>query len=189
MEINQFKFSFLIGLIFVFCNDLSAASRFVLMIENDRQNAVISLAKTQIGVREETNKERIAEYLASVGIKGKASWCSAFQYWLQKQIYSQPYYPRSAVANSIYDKAVKTGKKVPYKAEVGDYIVWKNPGSWTGHVGLVIEVSGDQVKTIEGNTSSISVRTGGMVAEKMRHIYHPIGKLKVRGLVGRFRGI
>jgi hypothetical protein len=84
---------------------------------------------------------------------------------------------------------VKTGKKVPYKAEVGDYIVWKTQGSWTGHVGLITEVSGDKVKTIEGNTSSISVRTGGMVALKTRHIYHPIGKLKVRGLVGRFRGI
>ena len=169
-------------------NSISAV-KYALPIAEDKQIEVIQLAKTQIGIKEETNSKQIQKYLESVGIYTKASWCSAFQYWLQKQIYYQPYYPRSAVANSIYDKAVKTGKKVPYKAEVGDYIVWKDPGSWTGHVGLVIEVSGDQVKTIEGNTSSISVRTGGMVAEKMRHIYHPIGKLKVRGLVGRFRGI
>lgn len=161
--------------------------KYSLPIAEDKQIEVIQLAKTQIGIKEETNAKQIQQYLKSVGIYTKASWCSAFQYWLQKQIYSQPYYPRSAVANSIYDKAVKNGKKVPYKAEVGDYIVWKTPGSWTGHVGLVVSVNGQNVETIEGNTSSISVRTGGMVAEKTRHIYHPIGKLKVRGLVGRFR--
>lgn len=148
----------------------------------------VEIATSQIGIREETNQLQILNYLNRVGIKGMTAWCAAFQYWVMdeacKKLCIQNTLPRTAVANAYFDYGKSKGKRTSYKANPGDLIVWKSD-SWTGHVGLVVrQVSKQTVETIEGNTSSLSVRTGGAVERKQRSIYHPIGKLKVRGLIG-----
>jgi len=103
---------------------------------------------------------------------------------MTKQLKQKNPYPRSAFANYLYNYAIKNGIKTKYNVQEGDYIVWKVANEIYGHIGLVVGVWQTGVITIEGNTGSNTIRTGGMVAKKFRSITNPIGRLKVRGLVG-----
>lgn len=148
----------------------------------------IELAKAEIGVTEENNPIRVREYQKTVCIPADAAWCSAFQYFISKEANKQlkqiNQYPKSGLANYIYNYARRKGTKTIYIAKQGDYIVWKVANQIYGHVGLVTKVNQSTVETIEGNTGSATIRTGGMVAKKTRSITNPIGRLKVQGLVG-----
>jgi hypothetical protein len=148
----------------------------------------IDIASKEIGITEENNPDRVYEYQKSVGISRHDPWCSAFQYYVSnqasKRLKQKNPYPNSAIANYLYNYAIKNGIKTKYNIQEGDYIIWKVANEVYGHIGLVVGVWQTGVITIEGNTGSNTIRTGGMVAKKFRSIINPIGRLKVRGLVG-----
>ena len=191
MKSRGFAILLIMVMLLTFTQALSAQTRYELQAPYNT-NLRILIAKSQIGIREETNQSQILNYLRSVNINRMASWCAAFQYWVYdsacRQIKVVNSLPKSAVANSYYDFGKRNGLRTTYQARPGDLIVWKSD-SWSGHIGMVIrQLSKQTVETIEGNTSSKSVRTGGAVESKVRSIYHPIGKLKVRGLIGFANG-
>lgn len=179
----------LILFVFLPVYSLIAQQRYVLPTMYNTNILRVELAETQLGVREETHPRVIREYLKSVGIYTSASWCNAFQYWMMDSVCRELQIinpmPISGVANSSYDYAKRKGVKTQFVPQLGDLLIWKTEGSWTGHVALIVKIRNKaSVITIEGNTSSNSVRTGGAVEKKVRLVNHPIGRLLVRGIVG-----
>ena len=179
----------LIILTFLLFSSALAQQRYELPTIYNTNKLRVELAETQLGVREETHPQIIRAYLKSVGIYTNASWCNAFQYWLMDSVCNELQIinpmPRSGVANSSYDYAKRKGIRTQFVPQQGDLLIWKTDGNWTGHIALIIKIRNkESVITIEGNTSSNSVRTGGAVEKKIRLTNHPIGKLLVRGIVG-----
>ncbi len=179
----------IIILLLLTATSLYAQQRYELTTLRNTNLERIELAKSQLGVREEKNPAQIRKYLASVNIYSNAAWCQAFQFWLMDSICNKlkivnPL-PQSGLAISSYNYAKKVGIRTQFIPQAGDLLVWKTEGKWTGHVALIVQVKSEKsVITIEGNTSSKSVRTGGAVERKERLVNHPIGKLLVYGIVG-----
>jgi hypothetical protein len=176
-------------LVIILANVVYSQQRYELPTLFDTNLPRIELAETQLGIREETNFSIIQEYLRSVNIYANASWCNAFQYWLMDSVCRELQIinpmPKSGLANSSYDYAIRKGNRTTFIPQPGDLIVWRTEGKWTGHVGLIIQARNQaSVITIEGNTSSNSFRTGGCVEKKVRLTNHPIGKHLLRGIVG-----
>jgi hypothetical protein len=186
---RDIRYIVLLVIIFLTVRPVNAQQRYELPTLFDTNLPRIQLAATQLGIREETNSSIIQEYLKSVNIYTNASWCNAFQYWLMDSVCRglqiiNPM-PQSGLANSSYDYALRKGVRTPFIPKPGDLLIWRTEGHWTGHVGMIIQIRNKaSVITIEGNTSSNSVRTGGCVEKKVRLTNHPIGKLLIRGIVG-----
>ncbi len=129
-------------------------------------NQLLTIAKSQIGVREATGNndgEAVECYLHYTGNKKGEPWCAAFISWVFGQAgYSQP---RTAWSPSLFPKsrAVKTIKPATVFG-----IYFKDKGR-IAHVGLVERQQHDWIYTIEGNTNSAGSREGDGVYRKLRH--------------------
>lgn len=186
---NLIRHIALFVLVLLTIHSLNAQQRYELPTIFNTNLLRVELAETQLGIREETHPRVIREYLKSVGIYTSSSWCNALQYWLMDSVCRELQIinpmPISGVANSSYDYAKRKGYRTLFAPQLGDLLIWKTEGSWTGHVALIVKIRNKaSVITIEGNTSSNSVRTGGAVEKKVRLVHHPIGRLLVRGIVG-----
>lgn len=131
----------------------------------------------------------IRDYLTTVNIKRPAPYCQAFVYYCFYMADSNNIpIPRTAVANEPYNYAKKIGIKVKYEAKIHDLIVWKRAKSWTGHVERIFAINkAGWVHTVGANTSNNKYgdqRDGEGVYIKIRNIYHPLGRLNIRGLIG-----
>lgn len=167
---------------------LNCLEKYVLKENVETKELRLKEANKYLGITEEKNKNLIFEFQKSVDISKNAAWCYAFQYYCYNNVCNnleiKNVLPKTGVANEFFNYAKRLGIKREYKAKAGDYIVWKAVNSWQGHIGIIKKVnSNNTVVTIEGNTGAETVRTGGMVAKKVRSYQHPIGRLKVRGLV------
>lgn len=83
--------------------------------------------------------------------------------------------------------AVKIGKKTAYKSHVDDLIYWRSGKAWSGHVERIIAIlTGGWVRTVGFNTScgGGDEREGSGVCIKKRNIFHPLGRLRILGLIG-----
>jgi len=131
---------------------------------------LLKRAEKEIGISIKNNPARVQEFRASVGLS-KGNWCAAFvRYILDNSIYRK--FPiRSGVANAyktrhtVDAKDVLTGK---VKVGQGWLVIWKNKGSWTGHIGWVVVWNRMCGSTIEGNTSDNDTRQGGNVEYKSK---------------------
>lgn len=114
--------------------------------------------------------EHVQKYLASVGITFPASWCCAFVYWSFEQAAIQmgvknPLFKTGGVIN-LYNHSQANRRSTPMK---GDVFIMDH-GHGLGHTGMVIDVQGDYVYTIEGNTNDTGSREGFEVCKKKRII-------------------
>jgi len=133
---------------------------------------LLKRVEKEIGISIRNNPAKVQEFRASAGLD-KGSWCACFVRWgLDGSMYAK--FPiRSGVANAyktrytVKAKDVLTGK---VKVGQGWLVIWKNKGSWTGHIGYVIDWDKMWGYTIEGNTSSNNTRQGGNVERKKRKI-------------------
>lgn len=152
---------------------------------------------SQLGTREATNRNdgvQVEKYLASVGLGVGNPYCAAIQYYCfseaaRKLNIAQSEIPiiKTGSSQKLYDWAEKVGKKSSINPKPNDIIVWRDGKSYSGHVARVMAVGrGGWVTTIEGNTTSGekgNQREGGGVYEKQRNLFHPLGRMKVRGLI------
>jgi hypothetical protein len=185
----------IIVLLFILCPNLWAGDKYIIPVKKDVYNLSMEILKSQVGVREATGRndgKEVEMYLKSVGrFKGDA-YCAAFQYWcffeaVKRLGYDNSYIPinRTGLANGIYNFASETGVHSTFLPSVGDLLVWRNKGSYSGHIERITKVQiGGYVTTIGGNTSGTSLNEGDGVYVKRRHIKNPIGRMLVRGLVG-----
>jgi hypothetical protein len=123
-------------------------------------------------------------------------YCAAGQYFCFKEAanqlgISESYIPipRTGLANAVYNSSLSNGRKTRYSASVHDLIVWRKNNSVHGHIERVISTSaGGWVRTVGFNSSVIvnGKKIEGVFVQR-RNIFHALGKLRIRGLVG-FKG-
>ena len=135
-----------------------AAHRSVRLTSDKAQNAV-SLATSQIGVRENgSSNDSIEVRKYKNGARNSNAWCASFVSWCygrgQNNNNAKTFgYDQST--QSIRAKAMNAGhyssKNSSYVPQVGDLAIWRYSSS-TGHVGIISKVNPDgSFETIEGN--------------------------------------
>lgn len=151
----------------------NSASSAILTAPNPLLTSALKIAATQVGQMESPVGSNwghpVQDYLNSVGINSPNSWCMAFVYWC---------YNKAAVELGRSNPLVKTGGVLKgwndtsaLKILTNDAI--NNPslvlpgqifiistGGGLGHTGLVENVSGGILTTIEGNTNDGGSREG-----------------------------
>jgi hypothetical protein len=108
----------------------------------------IATARAELGLREDAgpNRDRagkIAAWLKACGVGPDQAWCAAFA----------SYCLRAGGVNAKCAGAVRLGRTWPSTREplLGDLIWYPTDDQGHGHIGLVEQVGGDFVVTIEGN--------------------------------------
>ena len=138
---------------------------------------VINIAKKYVGVCEDppnSNKVVFNTKFYAREVSGvNYPWCCAFIWCIFNEAGIN--IKRTASCMMLGDWFKQEEKYHKDNPQVGDIVFFKFSGSsrWTNHVGLVIEVNGNTLTTIEGNTSSDnkgSQNNGGMVAIRTRKI-------------------
>lgn len=138
---------------------------------------VINVAKKYVGVCEDPpNSNKVVFNTKFYGREVSGAnypWCCAFIWCIFNEAGID--IKRTASCMMLGDWFKQEGKYHKDNPQVGDIVFFKFSGSsrWTNHVGLVIEVNGNTLTTIEGNTSSDnkgSQNNGGMVAIRTRKI-------------------
>ena len=138
---------------------------------------VINIAKKYVGVCEDPpNSNNVIFNTQFYGREVSGAnypWCCAFIWCVFNEAGIN--IKRTASCMMLGDWFKQEEKYHKDNPQVGDIVFFKFSGSsrWTNHVGLVIEVNGNTLTTIEGNTSSDnkgSQNNGGMVAIRTRKI-------------------
>lgn len=121
---------------------------------------VISVLAEQVGVKELTGKndgKEVEAYLKSVGLGKGYAWCQAFLYWgfdkASKMVGKSNPMPKTAGVLDNWNKSKEYQVKKGDRPQVGD-VFSMDFGKGTGHAGIVTDVQGDYIQTIEGNTSA-----------------------------------
>lgn len=157
---------------------------------------IINEAKKYVGVAEEYNNRVIfnREYYGS-DVSGDAyKWCLVFVWYVFKK----------AGASSLFYDGGKTAytptmmnwfrqNQCFYSTPLpGDLVFFKFGGNQPcNHVGIVVEVKGNMIRTIEGNTSDGSQTNGGMVMYRDRDQKNVVGYGRPRYQVSQYpmRGV
>lgn len=150
----------------------------------------------EVGKIETGHNRGIADkYNKTLKLPLGSPYCQSGQYWCYWAACQQLHYtyryipmPRNGMANSTYDYIRRNGHKTKYIPRIDDFIVWKSPKNYSGHIERIIAVGrAGWVKTVGFNTSSGkrgSQRDGGGVWIRNRNIRHPLGSRGIRGLAG-----
>lgn len=172
--------------------------RYVLPTKSELVQASREIMMSQVGITEKGGYNRgvmIDAYNRSIGNPLGASYCQAGQYWCYWTACNKlniPYLyipmPRNGLANSTFDNAKKYGYQTAYTPKNHDFIIWRMPGGYTGHIERVIS-SGKAgwVVTVGFNTSSGvkgSQDNGDGCFVRKRNVKAPLGRKQIRGLVG-----
>lgn len=151
---------------------------------------VLFVAGTQVGIKEvppgSNRGPRVDEYVTSVGLNpaGKYPWCVAFVYWCFDKASKDLGLPKNPMIKTAgvidhWNKAGAQGipritaskaRNNPALVKPG-HIFCVNLGSGFGHTGLVEQVVGGKLITIEGNTNEGGSREGiGVFRRSLRKI-------------------
>lgn len=122
--------------------------------------SVATLLTAQIGVKEKTGKNdgvEVEQYLESVGLGKGYAWCQAFLYWgfdnaANALGFKNPM-PKTAGVLDCWNKSKAFQVKKKARPESGD-VFTMDFGKGQGHAGFVLEVVGEYIHTVEGNTSA-----------------------------------
>jgi hypothetical protein len=172
----------------------AAQRKYVVPADGALLEASLDTAIAQVGTIELTGKNDgpVAKYLASVGLPEGYPYCAAGQYYcfaaaadaleLRRNLIP---IRRTAVANAIYNDAQNRGKTAAYIPARHDLIVWRRRNSFSGHIERIVRLgSGGWVTTVAFNTGGQSDRDGEGVFLRKRNIFHPLGRMQIRGLIG-----
>lgn len=140
--------------------------------------AVLSLARSQLGVKESPPGSNRVKYNAAyygMDVQGPAyPWCCVFQWWLFRRAgLGALFYGGGMTASctALYRYYQKRGQTVAKEAiRPGDLVFFVFDGGKSGgmnHVGLCEAAGAGYVVTIDGNTGADEAN-GGMVARKRR---------------------
>ena len=147
------------------------------LIGKGTPEAFVKIAQSQLGVVQGDNK--YTDYGKFTGTQN-AAWCAAFVSWVMNQALGGD---QTKLKNVLRAKGDATGKSASvqilwdrFKADnafyntpqVGDLAIYRSENA-QNHIGIVESVNGNNITTVEGNTSGIASgysRNGGMVARK-----------------------
>ena len=131
------------------------------------------------------NYTKYARDISNMGLMGCQGqpWCAVYQFWICAQVFGKSK-ALDIMGNGFYNcNSVKAHAKVKgtwhSTPKLGALVIFRNGA----HIGRVISISGNTIRTNEGNTSSGSLNTveanGGCVAEKR----YTIGNSQIDGYV------
>lgn len=154
---------------------------------NNTAARLIAIAKGELGYLEKKSNSQLESKTANAGAKNytkygawyglnPAAWCAMFVSWCFGQLTGSKLGAQNMLCGFLWTSctamynAFKKEGRVFSTPKAGDIIVFnKAPGSSTmAHTGIVTEVKGGRVYTVEGNTSAASgvIANGGGVAAK-----------------------
>jgi len=127
---------------------------------------VVAAAQKEIGTREgnvPNTGQKVSAYLRYTGIKTAAPWCAVWVSYVFGQAgYSQP---KTAWSPDLFPASRQVKEPKPGNV-LGIY--FSSLGR-IGHCGIVENLRGEYVNSIEGNTSAANERDGDGVWRKVRH--------------------
>jgi len=183
-------------IIFLIPLGLMAQSKFQLSCNKHLISESLKIGLQQVGTVDRTtqNDGAVEKYLQSVGLAKGNPYCAAGQYYCFNEAVKCLHLPqksipipRTGLANAIFNYAKVNGEKVRYKASINDLIIWRRGDTPFGHVERIIDVMDKGfVRTLAFNVPNEQNQEGVFI--KKRNIYHPIRRLKIRGLIG-FRSL
>lgn len=138
--------------------------------------AVLQIAEWQVGVQESpANSNKVKYNTAFYGreVSGSAyPWCMAFVWWVFREAGFSLYKTASCTTFVNQYKRVSGKQVVTNDYRPGDIVFFDFSGkkAKTEHVGLVAEVRGNNLITIEGNTGTGNDANGGAVMRRTRSL-------------------
>lgn len=132
---------------------------------------IISAAKAELGTKESpanSNNVKYNTWYYGKSVSGSAyPWCAVFVSWLFKN--EQSLCRKTASCVEMLSWFEQKGQTVK-NPQAGDIVFFKysTNNRKTNHVGLVVDVNGKTITTIEGNTSTTSNDNGGAVMQRTR---------------------
>ena len=189
------KYLFMLVLIISLCYKALSFQKYELNCDAQILNTTLKIADNQIGTLEYDcrNRGEINKYLELFNAPEGSPYCLAGIYYcfynsclvLKKHIDLIPI-PKTMLANNVFDYAKKFGNRTIYKAQSGNLIIWRKSQSIYGHIELIRNIyQKGWIETIGFNTQIIinNKKKCGVFIHK-RNIYHPLGAMLIRGLVG-----
>ncbi|MDQ1266423.1 MAG: hypothetical protein QG635_1575 [Bacteroidota bacterium] len=173
----------------------NGAEKYILHCPKPLLEKSLEIALAQVGTIEKTgrNDGDVTKYLYSVGLPEGFPYCAAGQYYclhkaaeyLRMDLKLIPI-KRTGLANGMFNDAKLKGRNAKYFAVKHDLIVWRARSGCSGHIERIFTIGyAGWVRTIGFNSSRTinNIRKQGVFIQK-RNIYHSIGKLIIRGLIG-----
>jgi hypothetical protein len=133
----------------------------------EQRAKLIAIAISQVGVREQTGQndgQAVTTYLNYVQLKKGNPWCAAFVSWVFGQAGFTS--PKTGWSPALFPLNKQTLNVQPATV-FGIYFPMQKR---IAHVGLVQQISGNYLLTIEGNTNDKGSRAGDGVYRKRRHL-------------------
>ncbi len=145
----------------------------------------IAAAKSQVGYLEKANANNLKSFRANpghndynkyakeIGKTSSATWCNFFTSWAGRAAgipdSIMPKYGKCSTTMNWYQKAGLYKPASSYSGQPGDLVFfdWNHTGK-VGHIGVVTGSSGDNVYTIEGNTTMKGSNLEGAEAKTRR---------------------
>lgn len=131
---------------------------------------VLNKALNEVGVTEyppNSNNVKYNTFFYGKPVSGNFPWCCVFVWWILSSCGIKV--PKTASCMTMADDFKKKGRWFD-TPQIGDVVFFKfNTNSrWTNHVGLVVDIKGNEITTVEGNTSINSNDNGGAVMRRKR---------------------
>lgn len=132
---------------------------------------VVNKALAEVGVTEyPPNSNNVKYNTAFYGHPVSGAdypWCAVFVWWVLTACEVKTKKTASCMTLADYYKSESRWHTTP---QVGDVVFFKfgTNKRWTNHVGIVIDVKGNEITTVEGNTSINSDDNGGAVMKRKR---------------------
>ena len=138
---------------------------------------VLELAAAEVGVREEGGRNcgpRVEQYLAAVGLPAGNPWCAAFVYYVldkaARELNMRTGCPRTGKVARMWRRATIWRSQRPAPGMVFIHLEKPEDPESIGHCGIVTDVAGTHILSIEGNTNQEGSREGDGVYRKQRRI-------------------
>jgi hypothetical protein len=132
---------------------------------------MVEAARACVGVREEggnNNGPMVRLLQKTIGGASKESWCMSFQQSLIAYAELKTGLQSRLVASehclTVWAKSSEKCR-VRFFPLPGAIVIWRHGDTTNGHTGIFLEADGDQMMTIEGNTSSGLSKNGSVVRD------------------------
>lgn len=147
---------------------------------------IVEVGRTYLNKQEKKGNsgfydERFEQEMIAMGWQKGWAWCAFFAELVWRKAYGSLNSVIEADLRRLFSASAtqtynnfRTNKNykdyVSNKPEIGSLIVWRYGDGWQGHIGIVQQIRGKEVLTIEGNTNSQGGREGIEVANHWRLI-------------------
>ena len=142
---------------------------------DDNRSKLVSVAESQVGVREKTGKndgKEVERYLRSTGLGKGYAWCAAFLTWCHNELSipnpESAYSPDWFRSNVVYERMQL--KDMGFTSKPGQVFgLYFESKRRVAHVGMIVGETKFSYNTIEGNTNDGGSRDGDGVYKMIRN--------------------